>query len=282
MKKRYLALILTFCMVCAVLTGCQKKPEEQTAPVTPEASEVSSEPVEDVSAEPESQPEELEAPVVNTDGAYVMLDVADVQEEPYQFVVEESGTYTFTAHNAEGYEALEWMVQVGDSQTLTVNGTEETVCEIVSDESVTCVCEGQPAGASTLLVRFQPAETVIEAVGSPLAFVDAADVYGDGCYSFQAEQDGTVTVSNTVQEDFDFSSIEYEYEPGQPLWSFYVMDEEFVDAPRYLHQASESVLEGDGSFEVKSGQYVYCCCTINGFTANEIPPEVCVLSLTVE
>ena len=51
-------------------------------------------------------------------------------------------------------------------------------------------------------------------------------------------------------------------------WSVYVFDEAFEDGYRYIKQAAEPVLVGDGTVSVEVGQYVYVYCSVNEFTAD--------------
>ena len=55
---------------------------------------------------------------------------------------------------------------------------------------------------------------------------------------------------------------------GAVEWSVYVFDEAFEDGFRYIKQAAEPVLVGDGTVSVKVGQYVYVYCSVNEFTAD--------------
>ena len=49
-------------------------------------------------------------------------------------------------------------------------------------------------------------------------------------------------------------------------WSVYVLDDKFTDPFRMIPAANEPVIEGDGSFSVKKGQYIYVYCSVNSFT----------------
>ena len=51
-------------------------------------------------------------------------------------------------------------------------------------------------------------------------------------------------------------------------WSVYVFDEAFEDGFRYIKQAADPVLVGDGTVSVEVGQYVYVYCSVNEFTAD--------------
>ena len=51
-------------------------------------------------------------------------------------------------------------------------------------------------------------------------------------------------------------------------WSVYIFDEAFEDGYRYIKQAAEPVLVGDGTITFDVGQYVYVYCSVNEFTAD--------------
>ena len=53
-------------------------------------------------------------------------------------------------------------------------------------------------------------------------------------------------------------------------WSVYVLDEKFEDNARFIPQAFEAALVGDGTLEIKAGQYLYVCCSVSSFTADEV------------
>ena len=54
-------------------------------------------------------------------------------------------------------------------------------------------------------------------------------------------------------------------------WTVYVLDEEFTDGVRYIPQANEAALTGDGTLELQAGQYVYVQCSANDLTGAEAP-----------
>ena len=62
-------------------------------------------------------------------------------------------------------------------------------------------------------------------------------------------------------------------------WSVYVFDEAFDDGFRYISQAAEPVLVGDGTVSVEAGQFVYIYCSVNEFTA-DAPDENAKLNIT--
>ena len=64
-------------------------------------------------------------------------------------------------------------------------------------------------------------------------------------------------------------------------WSVYVFDESFDDGFRYIAQAAEPVLVGNGKISVNEGQFVYVYCSTNEFTAT-VADENAKLNVTVK
>ena len=48
----------------------------------------------------------------------------------------------------------------------------------------------------------------------------------------------------------------------------YVLDEKFEDGARFLPQAKQPALEGDGTLKISEGQYIYILCGDSSFTAD--------------
>ncbi len=234
---------------------------------------------------------EVEAPEVDAQGAYLVLDAFDAYDWPYSFVTDEGGTYTFTTVNAEGYEDITWSIYLfdeavedieeGEVPALTGDGS----IELAAGKYVCCVCsysnatqEQAVSGASTLVITFEADEA--EQADTTAVTVDAAEAYDSGAFSFRASQSGTYQAVSVTAEGFSPDDVGCDAE--EVVWTFYVLDEPFDDAVRYLPQACDSVLEGDGSFEVQQGQYVYCLCNISAYTADEMPEGQNELTLTLE
>ena len=51
-------------------------------------------------------------------------------------------------------------------------------------------------------------------------------------------------------------------------WSVYIFNEKFEEGYRFIKQAAEPVLVGDGTITFDKGQYVYVYCSVNEFTAD--------------
>ena len=64
-------------------------------------------------------------------------------------------------------------------------------------------------------------------------------------------------------------------------WSVYVFDEAFDDGFRYIAQAAEPALIGNGKLSVNEGQFVYVYCSANEFTATTAD-ENAKLNITME
>ena len=125
----------------------------------------------------------------------------------------------------------------------------------------------QPAASLSADAEGESSAPVSAAEASGALELDAADLWQEGGYSFQARRDATYTLTRD----------------GEAEWEVYVLDGEFEDALRYLPQAAEPVAVNEGSFSVKLGQMVYCLCDWNSFTEDEAPElGTNVLHLTEE
>ncbi|MBR1846072.1 MAG: hypothetical protein IJ792_05680, partial [Oscillospiraceae bacterium] len=82
------------------------------------------------------------------------------------------------------------------------------------------------------------------------------------------EEDGVYSFEALTEEDFN--GWAQGYMNYAITWEVYALDEEFDDAWRFLGQAYQPVISGlDGPIRValKEGQYIYCVCNYNSFTA---------------
>ncbi|MCD8382957.1 MAG: hypothetical protein LUC30_08640 [Clostridiales bacterium] len=240
----------------------------------------------------EESTEDLDAgPEMDDQEAYLVLDASDACEQPCFFVADGTGTYTFTASNAEGYEDVAWSIYLFDGEMEEIKEGEvpaltgDGSIELASGKYVYCVCsyssateEQAASGISTLIIGFEAGQE--DQADITTVTVDASEVYDSIAYSFQAPQSGTYQATSVTTEGFSPADVGCDAE--EVVWSFYVLDEPFDDAARFLPQAYDSVLEGDGSFEVTQGQYVYCLCNINAFTADEMPEGQNELTLTMK
>ena len=64
-------------------------------------------------------------------------------------------------------------------------------------------------------------------------------------------------------------------------WRVYIFDEAFDEGFRYISQAAEPVLDGDGKVSVDEGQFVYVYCSVNEFT-EDAPDEHAKLKVAVK
>ena len=89
------------------------------------------------------------------------------------------------------------------------------------------------------------------------ATVNAKDCFGGAGYiEFIAGGEEAVELTFTAENS---EAVE---------WSIYVFDEAFDDGFRYISQAAEPALVGDGTVSVEAGQFVYIYCSVNEFTAD--------------
>ena len=99
------------------------------------------------------------------------------------------------------------------------------------------------------------------------ATVTAKDCFGNAGYiEFVA---GAEKSAEYIFEAADSENVE---------WSVYVFDEAFADGFRYISQAAEPVLVGDGTVSVEEGQFIYIYCSVNEFTA-DAPDENAKLNI---
>ncbi len=104
---------------------------------------------------------------------------------------------------------------------------------------------------------------------APETVVSNQDCF-DEAYCFRPEADGVYSFTAVTSEEF--SGWESGYEGGLITWEVYALEEAFDDAWRFLGQAYQPIINDlDGTIRVglKAGQYVYCVCSYNGFTAGE-------------
>lgn len=101
------------------------------------------------------------------------------------------------------------------------------------------------------------------------ATVTAKKCFGDAGY-VEFFKDGVAESKELTFTAEDSENVE---------WSVYVFDEAFDDGFRYISQAAEPVLVGDGTVSVEAGQFVYIYCSVNEFTA-DAPDENAKLNIT--
>ena len=64
-------------------------------------------------------------------------------------------------------------------------------------------------------------------------------------------------------------------------WQVYVLEDAFEEGFRYIGQAAQPVLVGDGTVQVNAGQFVYVYCSANELTAGVVD-EHAKLTVTVK
>lgn len=117
-----------------------------------------------------------------------------------------------------------------------------------------------------ITTTFIPEETTAAEV--PFTVIEAKDCYNNAGYvefisgaERPAEYTFTAENSDTVK------------------WRVYIFDEAFDEGFRYISQAAEPVLDGDGKVSVDEGQFVYVYCSANEFT-EDAPDEHAKLKVT--
>ena len=120
------------------------------------------------------------------------------------------------------------------------------------------VYEEQTSEVTTEEVTEDVAEAVAEE-DEPSIFttVEAKDCFNNA--GFVELIDGATDAAEFIFASEDSDAVE---------WSVYVFDEAFEDGFRYIKQAADPVLVGDGTVSVEVGQYVYVYCSVNEFTAD--------------
>lgn len=134
--------------------------------------------------------------------------------------------------------------------------------------------ETLPSESASSSVETEPTEAPEgeESSEGDCFLVDAADLFGaGGWFHFQMPKTGAVRLE---EENFDYD--------GEAGWTYYVLEEEFEDALRYLPQANEETQPQEGTLTVEEGQWVYCQCSVNSFTESELDAGKLQLTLTLE
>ncbi|MBP1575700.1 MAG: hypothetical protein J6J07_09405 [Oscillospiraceae bacterium] len=132
-------------------------------------------------------------------------------------------------------------------------------------------------------ILFGKAITVILAAVMLLAFTACkeeeikpfASVYAKDCF----DSAGYIEFIAGAEEDSDITFTANNSKNAE--WSIYVFDEAFADGFRYISQAADPVLTGNGTVSVKAGQFVYIYCSVNGFTSDS-PDEDARLDITFD
>ena len=127
---------------------------------------------------------------------------------------------------------------------------------------VACGAKENEPTDPTVTQEEQTSEVTTEAVAEedePSIFttIEAKDCFNNA--GFVELIDGATDAAEFIFASEDSDAVE---------WSVYVFDEAFEDGFRYIKQAAEPVLVGDGTVSVEVGQYVYVYCSVNEFTAD--------------
>ena len=103
-------------------------------------------------------------------------------------------------------------------------------------------------------------------INVPLLFINSEPVVVSAKDGF--DNAGFSVFYNDTPATYSFTSSSKDI-----TWTIFLLDEEFEDAVRYIPQAFEPALEGDGTLEIEAGKYIYIQCSENGFTADEPSDE---------
>ena len=127
---------------------------------------------------------------------------------------------------------------------------------------VACGAKENEPTDPTVTQEEQTSEVTTEAVAEedePSIFttIEAKDCFNNA--GFVELIDGATDAAEFIFASEESDAVE---------WSVYVFDEAFEDGFRYIKQAAEPVLVGDGTVSVEVGQYVYVYCSVNEFTAD--------------
>lgn len=90
---------------------------------------------------------------------------------------------------------------------------------------------------------------------------------------------GFVELIDGAEESSEYTFTTENSEATQ--WCVYILDQAFDDGFRYIAQAAEPVLIGDGTAFVHAGQYVYVYCSANEFTTGVVD-ESAKLNVTIK
>ena len=119
-----------------------------------------------------------------------------------------------------------------------------------------------------ITTTFIPEETTATEV--PFTIIEAKDCYDNAGYvELIAGAEKSAVYTFTVENS------------DTVKWRVYIFDEAFDEGFRYISQAAEPVLDGDGKVSVDEGQFVYVYCSVNEFT-EDAPDEHAKLKITIE
>ena len=152
---------------------------------------------------------------------------------------------------------------------------EEQHLPTVKEEAPATTVEEVPPSAA--VEEVQPDAPIEEAqpgegleAANLIATIEAKDCYGNAGYVEFVSGAEQATEYTFTAEDSDAVT-----------WRVYVLDESFEEGFRYIAQAAEPVLEGDGTVSVAEGQFVYVYCSANEFTT-DAADETAKLNVTVK
>ena len=128
----------------------------------------------------------------------------------------------------------------------------------------------EPPAATTEETEETPAATIDAQKEAPFATVEAADGFHNAGY---------VEIISGAEASAEYTFTAEDSEAVE--WLIYILDEAFEDGFRYIAQAAEPALVGDGTLFVDAGKYVYVYCSANEFTTGVVN-ENAKLNITVK
>ena len=175
------------------------------------------------------------------------------------FIITLNGDGTATVDDGTGASSANWketskgvkvkgddintkMTWLGDSFDLSIFGV-HLILTKQSDEST---------GAAT--------ETAAEFDARPL-IINSEPVVVTAKESF--DNFGVTEFVCDASETYSFTKSD-----DDTTWKVFVLDEKFADGARYLPQAEEPALEGDGTLKIEEGKYIYILCSESSFTGD--------------
>ena len=206
------------------------------------------------------------------DGYTVSVEEENENMGMLEFLCDESGDYEFSAQNSEN---VSW--------TLVLTGKDEEESKMQQAESIriqdtqilyleegwhlylACTDDREEGTDETACLEIKKSEFPQE-TGSEIRRL----VINDEPFTLEVSaQDGfdDFGITELLCEESDSYSFHAVDSEGI-VWNIYLLDERFDDAWRFLPQAEEAALEGDGILNIEAGQYIYIECSENPFTTD--------------
>lgn len=160
-------------------------------------------------------------------------------------------------------------------------GTKQAAPSSAASVSTTAGASQPSSAESSVSSDADSSSAISNLKPSPEATVIESQDCFDSPYLFRPDHDGTYHFCAQTADSFVGSDADYARDTIG--WSVYVLDEEFTDAWRFLPQAAHPAvtdLDSSTDLPLKAGQYVYCICSLNAFTASPAADGAGALSIT--